>query len=87
VHPCGQHLNAHGHAIRSADEMRAPSKERLPFGDAPPVGSATGRLPTAPGARPAANKRQRGEAIDDNHVARGDASLTFAGIQTIPSAS
>jgi len=87
VHPCGQHLNAHGHAIRSADEMHAPSKERLLFGDAPPVGSATGRLPTAPGARPAANKRQRGEAIDDNHVARGDASLTFAGIQTIPSAS
>jgi hypothetical protein len=86
VHPCGQYLNAHGRAIRTADQMHTPSKELLPFGGAAPVRCATGRLPTAPGARPAANKRRRGEAIDDEHVARGDAPPTFAGIQTIQSA-
>ena len=86
VHPCGQHLNAHGPAIRTADELQPPSKELLPFGSAASVGRATGRLPTAPGARPAANKRRRGEASDDEPVARGDAPPMFAGIQVIPSA-
>jgi len=87
VHPCGQHRNAHGRAIRSADELHAPSNERLPFGGAAPVGRATGRLSTAPGVRPAVNKRWRGKAIDEEPVVRGDAPLTFAGIQVIPSAS
>jgi hypothetical protein len=63
VHPCGLHRNAHGRAIRAVDEMHAPSNERLPFGGAPLVGCATGHLPTAPGAHPAANQLQRGETI------------------------
>jgi len=84
VHPCGQHLHAHGHAIRAADEMHAPSKELLPFGGAIPAEFTPAHLPTAPGARPATHRR--GDAIDDEHVARGDAPPTFAGIQTIQSA-
>jgi len=76
----------HGHAIRAADELHAPSKELLSFGGTLPAAFAPRRLPTAPGARPAANKRRCGEAIDDEPVARGDAPPTFAGIQAIPSA-
>jgi len=44
VHLCGQHLNAHGHAIRTADEMHAPSNERLPFGSALPTAFAPAHL-------------------------------------------
>ena len=72
---------------QAADEMQIPSKELLPFGSAASVGRATGRLPPAPGARPAVNKRRRGKAIDEEPVACGDAPPTFAGIQVIPSAS
>jgi len=71
VHPCGQHRNAHGPAIRSARHTHAPSKELLPLRRAAPAGRATGRLPTAPGAHPAANKRWRGKTINDEPVARG----------------
>jgi len=85
VHPCGQHLHAHGHAIRAADQMHTPSKELLPFGGALPAEFAPRRLPTAPGAHTTADRQ--GEAIDNEHVARGDAPPTFAGIQAIPSAS
>jgi|GEM_PF-4584021 len=70
VQPRGPHRNARQRLMQAADRMHAPSNERLPFRRAPPVGRATGRLPTAPGARPAANQRWRGEAIDDDHVAR-----------------
>ena len=70
MHPCGQHRNAHEHAIRSIDEMHAPSKELLPFGGALPAAFALAHVPTAPGARPAAYRL--GEAIDDEHVARGE---------------
>ena len=55
--------------------MQTPSKELLPFGSAASVGRATGRLPTAPGARPAANQRWRGETINGDHVARGERLL------------
>jgi len=72
--------------LQAADELHAPSNERLPFGGTLPAAFAPARLPTAPGARPATNKRRRGEALDDEPVARGDAPPTFAGIQTIPSA-
>jgi len=51
--------------------MHALSNECLPFGGAPPIGCATGRLPTAPGMRPAANQRQHGEARNDEPVAHG----------------
>jgi len=85
VQPRGSHLNAHGPAIRSADEMHTPSEELLPFGGAFPTEGAPAHVPTAPGARPAA--RRQGKAVDDEPVARGDAPPTFAGIQTIPSAS
>ncbi len=84
VHPCGQHLNAHGHAIWSADQMHTPSKELLPFRRALPAAFAPGRLPTAPGAPATAS--WQGEAIDNEHVACGDAPLTFAGIQDVQSA-
>ena len=84
VQPRGSHLNAHGPAIRSADEMHTPSEELLPFGGAFPTEGAPAHVPTAPGARPAA--RRQGKAVDDEPVARGDAPPTFAGIQTIPSA-
>jgi hypothetical protein len=70
MHPCGQHLNAHGHAIRAADQMQTPSKELLPFGGARPAACAPAHLPTAPGAHTTAD--WQGEAIDDEPVARGE---------------
>jgi hypothetical protein len=70
VHPCGQHLHAYGHAIRAADQMHTPSKDRLPFRRALPAACAPRRLPTAPGAHTTAD--WQGEAIDDEHVARGE---------------
>jgi hypothetical protein len=70
VHPCGQHLNAYGHAIRAADQMHTPSKELLPFRRALPAEFAPRRLPTAPGAHTTAD--WQGEAIDNEHVARGE---------------
>jgi len=70
MHPCGQHLHAHGHAIRAADQMHTPSKELLPFRRALPAAFAPRRLPTAPGAHTTAD--WQGEAIDNEHVARGE---------------
>ena len=71
----GPHRNARQRLMQAADWMHASSNDRLPFGGAPPVGCATGRLPTAPGARPAANQRWRGETINGDHVARGERLL------------
>jgi len=70
VHPCGQHLNAYGHAIWAADQMQPPSNERLPFGGALPAACATAHRPPAPGAHTTAD--WQGEAIDNKHVARGE---------------
>ncbi|MCL6541136.1 hypothetical protein [Roseiflexus sp.] len=70
VHPCGPHLNAHGYAIWTADQMQPPSKERLTFGGALPAACASTHLAAAPGARPAAHPRR--EAIKNEHVARGE---------------
>jgi len=70
VHPCGQHRNAPGTAIRAADQMQPPSNERLPFGRAGAAACALAHLATALDVRPAAYRR--GEAIDDEPVARGD---------------
>ena len=50
--------------------MHAPSKDRLPLGGTIPAECAPAHLPTAPGARPATH--WRGEAIDDEPIARGD---------------
>ena len=55
VPPCGQHLHAHGHAIRSADQMQTPSKELLPFRRALPAEFAPAHHPTAPGAHTTAD--------------------------------
>ena len=85
VHPCGQHLNAHGRAIRSADQIQPPSKELLPFGGALPAECSSAHLSAAPGAH--ATAYWQGEAINNEHVARGDAPPTVAGIPVIPSAS
>jgi hypothetical protein len=49
--------------------MHAPSNERLPFGGAPPVGCATGRLSAARGAHTTASWQE--EALTKDHVARG----------------
>ncbi len=70
THPCGQHRNAHGHAIRAADQMHAPSNERLPFDGALTAACAPAHLPPAPGAHATAD--WQGEAIDAEPVARGD---------------
>jgi hypothetical protein len=70
MHPCGQHLNAYGHAIRAADQMHTPSNERLPFRRALSAEFAPAHLPTAPGAHTTAD--WQGEAIDNEPVARGE---------------
>jgi len=71
--------------LQAADQMHTPSKELLPFRRALPAACAPRRLPTAPGAHATAD--WQGEALDNEPVARGDAPPTFAGIQTIQSAS
>jgi len=71
--------------LQAADQMQTPSKELLPFRRAMPAEFAPAHLPTAPGAHTTADRQ--GEAIDNEHVARGDAPPTFAGIQAIQSAS
>jgi hypothetical protein len=70
MHPCGQHLHARQRLLQAADQMHTPSKELLPFRRALPAACAPRRLPTAPGAHTTAD--WQGEAIDDEHVARGE---------------
>jgi hypothetical protein len=74
VHPCGQHLNAHGHAIWSADQMQTLPKELLPFRRTIPAAFASARLPAGLGAYPAAHRQ--GKASDDDVWAQHRCALT-----------
>ncbi len=85
VHPCGQHLNAYGHAIRAADQMHTPSKELLPFRRALPAEFAPRRLPTAPGAHMTADWQGRLSIMNTSPVV--NTSPNTSGIQAIQSAS
>ena len=85
MHPCGQHLNAYGHAIRAADQMQTPSKELLPFGGAIPAEFAPGAFRQ----RRARTRRQtgRGRLSMMNTSPVVNTSPNTSGIQTIQSAS
>ena len=85
VHPCGQHLHAHGLAFRAADQMHTPSKELLPFGGALPAEFAPAHLPTAPGAHTRQTGRGRLSIMNTSPVV--NTSPNTSGIQAIQSAS
>jgi hypothetical protein len=77
VHPCGQHERARarhpgGRRDARAIQRTSPVWRRSTRQHARPAPSDSA------GRAPGGNKRRRGEAIDDEPVARGDAPPTFA---------